>query len=140
LPIFREKDFSERISASSDAKRALLEKFKQKPTGDDPRVLAKQAERKAIIEAREKREIEKERQRVERLAREAKERAEHDAAEAIRRKEAEEQAALEAKQREAEENERVARTLAEEAERKAKRDARYAARKQRGGRQPPKMS
>lgn len=138
MAVYREKDFHERRNAANDAKKALLEKFKARPAADDPQVLARQAERKAILEARAIREAEKERLKQERLAREAKERAEREAAEAEARRIAEEAAREEAKLREAEENERIARVLADEAERKAKRDARYAARKARVGRQPPK--
>jgi hypothetical protein len=136
--VYREKDFHERRNAASDARKALLEKFKTRPPSDDPKVLAKQAERKAILEARAIREAEKERLKQERLAREARERAEREAIEAEARRVAEEAAREEAKRRESEENERIARVLADEAERKAKRDARYAARKARVGRLPPK--
>lgn len=136
--MYREKDFNERRNAAGDARKALLDKFKTRPTADDPKVLAKQAERKAVLEARAIREAEKERLKQERLAREAKERAEREAAEAEARRIAEEAAHEEATRRESEENERIARVLADEAERKAKRDARYAARKARVGRLPPK--
>lgn len=138
MAVYREKDFHERRNAAIDAKKALLEKFKARPPADDPQVVARQAERKAILEARAIREAEKERLKQERLAREARERAEREAIEAEARRIAEDAAREEAKKREAEENERIARVLAEEAERKAKRDARYAARKARVGRLPPK--
>jgi hypothetical protein len=140
LAIYREKDIFERRGAANEAKRAMLEKFKAKPAADDPAVLARQAERKAILEARAIREAEKERLKQERLAREAKERAEREAAAEAARLTAEEAAQAEAKKREAEENERIARLLADDAERKAKRDARYAARKARVGRAPPGFS
>lgn len=135
--MYRERDFHERRTAAIEAKKALLEKFKSRPAEDDPAVIARQAERKAILEARAIREAEKERLKQERLAREAKERAEREAAEEAARLAAEEAAREAARIREQEENERVARYLAEEAERKAKRDARYAARKARVGRTPP---
>lgn len=138
MAVYREKDFNERRNAANDARKALLDKFKARPAADDPKVLARQAERQAILEARAIREAEKERLKQERLAREAKERAEREAAEAEARRIAEEAARAEATRREAEENERIARVLSDEAERKAKRDARYAARKARVGRQPPK--
>ena len=80
LLIYRDKSFAERRTAAIDAKKALLEKFKSKPAPDDPAVLAKQAERKAILEAREKRAAEKEKLRQEKLAREAAERAAREAA------------------------------------------------------------
>jgi hypothetical protein len=139
LPIYREKTFAERRDAANDAKRALLERFKARPAPDDPEVLARQAERKAILEAREKREAEKARLREERRVREEAERVERERLAEEARIRAEEEARVEETRRQAEENERIARVLADEAERKAKRDARYAARKQRVGRQPPKM-
>ena len=139
MTMYREKDIFERRNAANEAKRALLERFKARPAEDDPAVLARKAERQAILEARQKREAEKEKLRQERLAREAAERAEREAAEEVARLAAEEAARAEAKAKEAEENERIARLLSDEAERKAKRDARYAARKSRVGRQPPKM-
>ncbi|TPK89651.1 hypothetical protein FJ934_12270 [Mesorhizobium sp. B2-4-12] len=137
MAIYREKDIFERRNAANEAKKALLERFKSKPAADDPAVLARQAERKAILAAREIREAEKARLKQEKLAREAAEKAEREAAAETARIAAEEAAAAEAKIREAEETERIARLLADEAERKAKRDARYAARKARNGRAPP---
>jgi hypothetical protein len=140
LAIYREKDIFERRNAANEAKKALLERFKAKPAADDPAVLAKQAERKAILEARAIREAEKARLKQEKLAREAAEKAEREAAAEAARIAAEEAAQAEAKIREAEENERISRLLSDEAERKAKRDARYAARKARVGRTPPGFS
>jgi hypothetical protein len=131
LAIYKEKDIFERRNAANEAKKALLERFKSRPAPDDPGVLARKAERQAILEARAKRAEEKERLRQERLAQEARERAEREAREEAARLVAEEAARAEAMKREAEENERIARLLADEAERKAKRDARYAARKAR---------
>ncbi|WP_202298314.1 DUF6481 family protein [Mesorhizobium sp. 131-2-1] len=140
MAIYREKDIFERRNAANEAKRALLERFKSKPAADDPAVLARQAERKAILEARAIREAEKAKLKQEKLAREAAEKAEREAAAEAARIAAEEAAAAEAKIRDAEENERISRLLADEAERKAKRDARYAARKARVGRTPPGFS
>ena len=97
MAIYREKDIFERRNAANEAKKALLERFKAKPAADDPAVLARQAERKAILEAREKRAAEKERLRQEKLAREAAERAEREAAEEAARLAAEEAAQAEAK-------------------------------------------
>jgi hypothetical protein len=140
LVIYREKDIFERRNAANEAKQALLAKFKSRPAQDDPAVLARQAERKAVLEARAIRQAEKERLKQEKLAREAAERAEREAAAEVARLAAEEAARAEAKTREANETERIARLLADEAERKAKRDARYAARKARVGRTPPGFS
>lgn len=137
MAIYREKDIFERRNAANEAKKALLERFKTRPAADDPQVLARQAERKAILAARAERDAEKARLKQERLAREAAERAAREAEAERLRLEAEAKATEEAKLREAEENDRIARLLADEAERKAKRDARYAARKARVGRTPP---
>ena len=137
MAIYREKDVFERRNAANEAKKALLERFKAKPADDDPAVLARKAERQAILEARAIREAEKARLKQEKLAREAKEKAEREAAAEAARLAAEQAAAEEARLKDAEENERIARLLADEAARKAKRDARYAARKQRVGRTPP---
>jgi len=133
VAIYREKDFNERRNAAVEAKQALLARFKARPGADDPAVIARQEERKKILEAREIREKEKERQRQERLAKEAAERAEAERLAEIARKEAEEKARIEAEAREQAERERIAIQLANEAEQKAKRDARYAARKARTG-------
>ena len=129
MAIYKEQDFSERRNAANAAKLALLERFKAKPAADDPAVLAKQAERQAVLEAREKRAVEKEKLKQEKLAREAIERAEREAAAEAARIAAEEAATAEARAREAQETERISRLLADEAAQKAKRDARYAARK-----------
>ncbi|SMH35202.1 DUF6481 family protein [Mesorhizobium australicum] len=133
MAIYREKDFTERRNAAVEAKKALLERFKSRPSEDDPEVIARKQEREAILAARAIREKEKEKLRQEKLAREAAERAERERLAEIARKEAEEQARIEAEAREAEEKDRLSRYLAEEAEKKARRDARYAARKSRVG-------
>lgn len=105
--------FTERLQNKAKAKQALIEKLKARPAADDPAVLKRQAERKAIAEAREaraaKRAEEKAKQEAERLAREEAER-------------------LEEERRIAEEAVAAAKLLAEQ---KAARDARYAARKAR---------
>ena len=133
MSIFKEKDFAERRTAAAEARKALLEKFKSRPSADDPMVIAKQQERQAIIEAREKRAREKEQVRQARLAQEAKERAERDARELAERLAREEAERIAAAEREIGEREQLAAELALDAERKAKRDARYAARKARSG-------
>lgn len=140
MAIYREKDIFERRNAANEAKKALLERFKAKPAADDPTVLARQAERKAILDARAIREAEKARLKQEKLAREAAEKAERQAIAEAARLAAEAAAAEEAERRQAEESERIAFELADEAARKAKRDARYAARKARVGRTPPGFS
>jgi hypothetical protein len=113
---FKHDDLTERRSAAQTAKQALLEKFRaQAAKSDDPAVQARDAERKALAEARDARLAER------KAAREAEaKRQQEEAARA-----AAEQAAREAQQKADEEAQRAAL----EAEQKKKRDDRYAARK-----------
>lgn len=120
LPAFKHANFNDRASAAAKAKQVLIEKFRARPGPDDPAVLAKQAERQAIAEARERREQER------KVAREAE--AGRKAAEELERQA---ELARKAAEKTQEEMERKASLLALEAERKAARDARYAARKAR---------
>jgi hypothetical protein len=110
---YKDSTFDERRNAAANAKKATLERYLAKPGPDDPAVIQRQAERKAVAEARELRVAER------KLAR---------AAEAARLL-AEQRA--QAAEKSARETENAARKLAQEAERKAARDARYAARKAR---------
>lgn len=112
--------FTDRQEAAAAAKQALVERFKSRPPADDPAVLARAAERKAIAEARDKRTAER---AVQKAAEDTK-RLEQDRL----AKEAEERAAVEAAARAAEQ---TSRDDAIRAERKAARDAKYAARKAR---------
>lgn len=129
LSIFKGTDFAERRKAAAEAAAAKLEKFKAKPAADDPAVLAREAERKAVAEARVLREAEKARVRAEKLAQETADKAAR-AVEQAARREADaaaklaDEAAAKSKQ-----HEMAARVMVDEADRKAKRDARYAARK-----------
>ena len=118
--------FQDRQEAAAKARKAMVEKFQARPKYDpnDPAVLAREAERKRVLEARAEREIER-----------AKRKAEQEAAEIIR-KAAEEAARLEQmKLQEAAQMEAEAARRAElervEFEKKLERDARYAARKER---------
>lgn len=104
-----EKGFAERRQTAMDAKKALLEKFKAGTDPNDPEVAARREERRRIIEAREKREAEKEAERKAKLEEEARIRAEKKAAE-----EAARLAREEAERKAAEEAERLAREKAEE--------------------------
>jgi hypothetical protein len=128
---FNNSNFNDRKNAAASAKAALIEKLRSRPAPDDPVVLAKQAERKAIHEARQQRMAEREALRLEQEKREAEERAAQAAvvaaaaAERDRQLEAERAAAEEARLQ------RAAKIIADEATRKAARDARYAARKAR---------
>jgi len=117
---FKGDKFADRAAAAAAAKRALVDSFKAKPAPDDPAVLARQAERKAIADARELRAIERKKQKeIDDL-----------------RRQAEDVAKIEAERLRAEEEatrvtEAAARDEAIKAQRKAERDAKYAARKAR---------
>jgi hypothetical protein len=115
---FKDKTLSERLADKAAAKQAQLRKMKERPGPDDPAVLARVAERKAIAEARAERAVAKaaaaEQARIEQLAREAAEAAER---------------VLEAQRAEQAELERIEQEAAVEAEKKRARDLRYAARK-----------
>jgi uncharacterized protein DUF6481 len=118
---FQHPDFGERLNAAATAKQAVLERYRAKVNSSDPQLLRKQAERLALVQARDARLAER------KAAREAEESAERAAREA---REAAEKA--EREEREARERvEKAAWTAALEEEKKAERDARYAARKAR---------
>jgi hypothetical protein len=112
-PAHARTNFDDRISAAAAAKQALLERFRARPSPDDPAEIERQAALKAIADARDARAAER------RAAKEAE--IQRLAAEAAARKAAEIAAAQEAKRQAA----------LQEAERKAARDAKYAARKAR---------
>lgn len=105
----------ERRADAAAAKREMIRKMQAAPGPDDPAVLARRAERKAIAEARAAREAAKaaaaEQARIEQAAREA--------AEAVER----ELAAARA------DEERMAQAAALEEQKQRARDERYAARK-----------
>src|SRR5262245_29337283 len=113
----KDQNRQERLERAAKAKQQILEKFRARPAADDPAVLARLAERKAIAEAREAREQE----RAERKRKEAEERAQREAIEKAEREARERREAVE----------KVIRDAADAAERKAERDRRYAARKAR---------
>jgi hypothetical protein len=114
---FKEKSFSDRLSAAHEARQAALEKFKSRPAQDDPEMIRRREERLALAEARAKREAER---RAIKEA-EAKARAEQEAKDKVEREAREKREAIE----------RVIRESSEAAERKKVRDERYAARKAR---------
>ncbi|HJS88132.1 MAG TPA: DUF6481 family protein, partial [Acetobacteraceae bacterium] len=55
MSVYKDAKFTERLNAAAEARRAMLEKFRAKPGPDDPEVQRRQAELKAIAEAREAR-------------------------------------------------------------------------------------
>ena len=81
MPVFKGESFQDRQAAVIEARKALLEKFKSRPGPDDPAVKAREAERRAVAEAREKRAAERE---AARLAKEAEDAARKAAEEAAR--------------------------------------------------------
>jgi hypothetical protein len=118
--------FADRQAASAKARQAMAEKFRANTKYDpsDPAVIEREAKRKAILEAREVREVE----RAKRRAEEATAEAARLAAEEVARQE---QFRLEALAREAEAHRLREEEEKLEYERKLERDARYAARKER---------
>ena len=112
---FKHNNLEDRRSAAENAKQALLEKFRARVArADDPEVQARNAERRAVAEAREARLAER------KAAREA---------EAKRQEEEARRLAAEKAEREAREKaEQEAQRLELEALQKQKRDERYAAR------------
>ncbi len=112
--------FTDRASASAEAKQAMLAKFQSRPSLDDPEVQKRIAERRAVADARAIRTADREKIRAEEARR------------AAEVKEAARLADLAA--REEQEKLKLAQVASLEdlkAKQKAARDARYAARKQR---------
>ena len=118
--------FADRQANAAKARKEMAEKFLANSKYDpaDPAVVEREAKRKAILEARKVRDVER-----------AKRKAEQEAAEAVRRAAEEaarqEQLRLEAFAREAEAQREREEADRLEYERKLERDARYAARKER---------
>jgi Zn-dependent metalloprotease len=132
---FQGSRFQDRQTSAAEARKALIQKFQNRPGPDDPAVVARAEERRVILEARKVREAEKAerraREEAERAAQRAREEAERqarEAAEAAAREEQRLRDEAEAAKKRAEEAELKAML---EAEKKAERDARYAARKAR---------
>ena len=110
---FRDDNFSERRNAADKAKKGMLERFRARPSEDDPAAIERKAARHAVSKARESRIRAREavaKERDEEAARQARDQAEREAAES--------RAAAD----------RSVNLLATQ---KAARDARYAARKAR---------
>jgi Family of unknown function (DUF6481) len=118
--------FADRQANAAKARKEMAEKFLANSKYDpaDPAVVERETKRKAILEARKVRDVER-----------AKRKAEQEAAEAVRRAAEEaarqEQLRLDALAREAEAQREREEAERLEYERKLERDARYAARKER---------
>ncbi len=126
MSFMNSNSFADRQAAAAKARKAMADKFltNAKYDPNDPVVLEREAKRKAILESRAGREVERAQRRAEAAAAEAARKAAEEAAR-------QEQLRVEALAREAE-----AARLQEEQERleyekKLERDARYAARKER---------
>jgi hypothetical protein len=128
LPKFSFNNYSDRQTAAAEARKALLEKFKTRPAEDDPAVVARKAERVAILQARSEREAVKAKARAEEEARLAAIRAEREAQEAAERAAREAQEAAARAAREAARSNLVSRAILEQMDWKAQR---LAARKKR---------
>jgi len=62
---FNDGKLSDRLGAAEAAKKAQLERFRSRPSADDPDVQKRRAERQAIVEARDARNREREQKRRE---------------------------------------------------------------------------
>jgi len=126
MSFMNSNNFLDRQAAAAKARKALAEKFLSRPKYDpsDPAVIEREAKRRAVLEARVAREIERDKRKAEQEAAEAVRRAAEEAnrLEALR---------LEALAVEAADAARRAEEERVEYERKLDRDARYAARKER---------
>jgi hypothetical protein len=114
---FKEKTFADRLQEAAEARKTALERFRSRPSSDDPEVVRRREERLRIARAREERDAARKAQKEA----EAAARAEREAAETAERAARARRDAVET----------LIRDAAEAAERKAARDARYAARKAR---------
>ena len=119
------KEFSDRRGNATDAKAAMLEKFRKAQAASAEGLEARLAERVAIAKAREERQAAREQEKRDEAQRILDEAAAAKAAEARRLEEEREaaQAHMTAHEK------RIALVLSDEAARKALRDQRYAKRK-----------
>jgi Family of unknown function (DUF6481) len=114
---YKDDELADRLKKAASARSAILEKFRSKPSADEPAEIERRAARQKMSEARDLRAAER---RTARLAEETREAA----ARADRK-------ALEGAQRIAREQQDAIGEELHRAGQKAKRDARYAARKAR---------
>ena len=126
MSFLNSNNFADRQAAAAKARKALADKFLSRPKYDpnDPAVIEREAKRRAVLEARKARDVEREKRKAAAAAAELARLAAEEAArlEALR---------LEALAREAAETARREEEAKLEYERKLDRDARYAARKER---------
>ena len=129
--MFKQDRFTDRQAAAQAALASRVAKFKERPSPDDPSVLAREAERRKIAEARAAREAVKEAEREAERRRQAEEEARGEAERETARLAA--IAAAEAVEAEKKQAKLLHGQLLMEQQhaRKTERDARYAARKAR---------
>ena len=106
---FKEQDLNERLARAAKARQEALDKFRARPTADDPEVVKRREERAAIAAAREVRLAERQAQK----AKEAEERAAQEEAQRVARDKSKREAELRA-QLAAEERVNAARGSADE--------------------------
>jgi hypothetical protein len=114
---YKDDELAGRLKKAASARSAILEKFRAKPSADEPAEIERRAARQKISEARDLREAER---KSARSILEARETAERSAQETAKQA-----------QRIFQEQQDAAKSELHRAKQKAKRDARYAARKQR---------
>ena len=94
---FNDGKLSDRLGAADAARKAQLERFRSRPNEDDPEVQKRRAERRAIVEARDARQREREEKRLAEEARLAE--IKRAAEEAARAEQAAREAAAEAERK-----------------------------------------
>ena len=112
---FKKNPLADRLRDVANARQEAVDRFRSRPAADDPEVVAKQAARQAVSQAREARIAERDALRR--------------VSEAERAREAVAEQARAADEMARQASETIARDAADNAERKIVRDARYAARK-----------
>ncbi|MFD0938910.1 DUF6481 family protein, partial [Methylobacterium trifolii] len=61
---FKDNQLTDRLETAAKAREAMLDRYRSRPPADDPAVIARQAERQAVISAREERSRERETARI----------------------------------------------------------------------------
>ena len=125
----KDNDLADRRTAAADAIAARLRGFRATKDAAEPTRLQRQAERLAVATARDERHRERDRKKLEELARQQEqERIHAEAAEYQKAANVAARAQAEAQQKT---DDLIARVISDEASRKAQRDQRYANRKAR---------
>jgi Family of unknown function (DUF6481) len=128
LSKFTFNDYKDRQTAAAEARKTLLDRFKNRPDETDPLVSSRRAEREAILKAREERDAIKAAERAIEEAKLAVIRVEKEAKEAAERAAREAQLEAEKAAREAARSNLVKRAIMDQVDWKT---ARLAARKKR---------